>query len=97
MSNSLGQYAIRPSIRNHSKLKRDFVITEIAGIVDPELHKVNLSTPDKVILIDIYQAVCSMSVVGGDWDNLKKYNLSEIYNQALKNSSTLAVPEKETE
>jgi len=50
-------YAIRPTIRNHSTLKRDFVIKEIAGLINDERHKVNLDNPDKVILIDIYQ-VC---------------------------------------
>ena len=28
------------------------------------------------------QTVCGMSVVDGDWDELKKYNMTELYNQA---------------
>lgn len=61
----------------------------------------NLGAPDKVILVDIYQAsqhflhmsnhananrdrqtICGMSVVPGDWDSLKRYNLTELYKQA---------------
>lgn len=77
------------------------MIDEVASLVNNDLHKVNLSSPDKVVLIDIYQAVCSMSVVDGDWDDLKKYNLFEIYNQAIKDNSASAAaetaPEKEAE
>ncbi|KAK3951578.1 hypothetical protein QBC32DRAFT_160447 [Pseudoneurospora amorphoporcata] len=75
-------YAIRPTLRNHSNLKRDVVINTIAGLINDERHKVNLTNPDKVILVDIFQTVCGMSVVGGDWDELKKYNMTELYNQA---------------
>jgi tRNA acetyltransferase TAN1 len=95
------QFAIRPTIRNHSNLKRDVVINTVAGLINNDLHKVNLTLPDKVILIDIYQvstevhspstatertsnsrqSVCGMSVVDGDWDELKRYNLTELYTQ----------------
>ncbi|KAI8962365.1 hypothetical protein F5Y11DRAFT_323245 [Daldinia sp. FL1419] len=75
-------YAIRPSFRAHSTLKRDDVIKKVASLIGPR-HKVNLSSPDKVILIDIYQTFCGMSVVDGDWDPLKRYNLHEIYLSAL--------------
>ncbi|KAK3989659.1 tRNA acetyltransferase TAN1 [Cladorrhinum sp. PSN332] len=75
-------FAIRPSIRNHSKLKRDVVINTIAGMINDDRHKVNLSSPDKVILVDVYQTVCGISVVDGDWDELKRYNLTELYGQA---------------
>ncbi|KAI1462986.1 uncharacterized protein F4812DRAFT_464199 [Daldinia caldariorum] len=75
-------YAIRPSFRAHNTLKRDDVIKKVASLIAPR-HKVNLSSPDKVILIDIYQTFCGMSVVDGDWDSLKRYNLHEIYLSAL--------------
>ncbi|PSR85480.1 hypothetical protein BD289DRAFT_259692 [Coniella lustricola] len=74
-------FAIRPSIRNHNTLQRDDVITRIASLIDPQ-HKVNLGSPDKVILVEVYQTICGMSVVPGDWDTLKKYNLTELYKQA---------------
>ncbi|KAK4136212.1 hypothetical protein BT67DRAFT_440358 [Trichocladium antarcticum] len=83
-------FAIRPSIRNHGKLKRDFVINTIAGMVNDDVHKVNLTSPDKVILIDVYQTVCGISVVDGDWDALKRYNLTELYSQARNAQNTEA-------
>lgn len=43
-------------MRNHTILKSEAVIKMIAGMVKPE-HKVNLRTPDKVILVEIFQ-VC---------------------------------------
>lgn len=48
------QYAIRPTIRNHSLLKRDVVINTIANLIDKS-HKVSLTNPDKVILVELYQ------------------------------------------
>ncbi|KAG4219878.1 hypothetical protein PC116_g31643, partial [Phytophthora cactorum] len=75
-------YAIRPSFRAHNTLKRDDVIKKVASLIASR-HKVNLTSPDKVILIDIYQTFCGMSVVDGDWDSLKRYNLHEIYLSAL--------------
>ncbi|KAK4179712.1 hypothetical protein QBC36DRAFT_63471 [Triangularia setosa] len=74
-------FAIRPSVRNNSSLKRDIVINTIAGLINDERHKVNLTSPDKVILVDVYQKVCGISVVDGDWEELKRYNLTELYGQ----------------
>ncbi|KAH6677489.1 hypothetical protein B0J14DRAFT_344089 [Halenospora varia] len=75
---SYPSYAIRPTIRNHTTLKRDVVIKSIASSI-ADIHKVNLTKPDKVILVEIYQTMCGMSVVGSDWESLKRYNLSELY------------------
>lgn len=94
-------------------------------------HKVDLTKPEKVIIVEIYQVntpiwdnvslsvfpsgmafswqsklhdyfyllwrhirllthfgvrqtVCGMSVVEADWENLKRYNLAEIYQQGSK-------------
>ncbi|KAK4166684.1 tRNA acetyltransferase TAN1 [Cladorrhinum sp. PSN259] len=89
-------FAIRPSIRNHSKLKRDVVINTIAGMINDDRHKVNLSSPDKVILVDVYQTVCGIGVVDGDWDELKRYNLTELYGQAnIKSGGKGAKEDKE--
>lgn len=54
-----GQYAIRHTMRNHTILKSEAVIKMIASMVKPE-HKVNLRTPDKVILVEIFQ-VCRIT------------------------------------
>ncbi|KAI1090530.1 hypothetical protein F5B19DRAFT_321631 [Rostrohypoxylon terebratum] len=89
-------YAIRPTFRAHNLLKRSEVITKVAHMIDTR-HKVNLTAPDKVILIDIYQSFCGMSVVDGDWDSLKRYNLHEIQMEALKAKSEAAKEAKEKE
>ncbi|KAL1848299.1 hypothetical protein Daus18300_013668 [Diaporthe australafricana] len=85
-------YAIRPSIRSHSTLKRDNVIKRIADAIDP-VHKVNLGAPDKVILVDIYQTVCGLGVVPGDWDGLKRYNLTELYKLSSEHKVQTIGPE----
>lgn len=51
---TLEQYAIRHTMRNHSVLESQAVIKMIAGMIKPE-HKVNLKSPDKVILVEIFQ------------------------------------------
>ncbi|KAI0015855.1 hypothetical protein F4780DRAFT_762298 [Xylariomycetidae sp. FL0641] len=79
-------YAIRPSFRSHNTLKRNEVIDLVAKLIAPQ-HKVNLTKPDKVILIDIYQTFCGMSVVDGEWEDLKRYNLHELYLSAAKSAS----------
>jgi tRNA acetyltransferase TAN1 len=53
--NCCTKFAIRPTIRNHGNLKRDVVINTIAGLINDDRHKVNLTSPDKVILVDVYQ------------------------------------------
>ena len=77
------------------------------------MHKVDLTTPDKVILVEIYtvcllcplllsrwrsafrmlthnlQAVCGISVVGGDWESHKRYNLAELYSKPVNRTSVL--------
>jgi len=78
-------YAIRPSIRNHGTLNRDTVITQIASLIG-EKHKVDLTKPEKVIIVEIYQTVCGMSVVGSDWDGLKRFNLAELYQLSPKST-----------
>ncbi|KAF2144613.1 uncharacterized protein K452DRAFT_284936 [Aplosporella prunicola CBS 121167] len=72
------KFAIRPNIRNHKMMTRDQVIKSIAAAVGPG-HSVDLKDYDLLILVDIYKNVCGMSVVGEDFERLKRYNLSEIY------------------
>lgn len=87
-------FAIRPTVRNHNKLKRDVVINTVAGLINNDRHKVNLSAPDRVVLVDLYQTVCGMSIVGSDWDELKRYNVTELYNQAIKRSTEASKAEE---
>ena len=120
--NVVMQFAIRPTVRNHNKLKRDVVINTVAGLINNDRHKVNLSAPDRVVLVDLYQVrndcrrqpdagrsegpepwltvrkkkqtVCGMSIVGSDWDELKRYNVTELYNQAIKRSTEASKAEE---
>ncbi|KAM0285502.1 hypothetical protein ACHAQH_001452 [Verticillium albo-atrum] len=77
-------YAIRPSIRANSDIKRNEVIDQVAGMIGKQ-HKVNLDNPDKVILIDVYKNFCGMSVVDGkEWEELKRYNINELHKAVAK-------------
>ncbi|ERT02776.1 hypothetical protein HMPREF1624_01078 [Sporothrix schenckii ATCC 58251] len=78
-------FAIRPSFRHHHELERRSVIDLVAALIDQNHHKVDLVNPDKIILIEIFRYTCGMSVVDGDWNSLRKYNLSELSNLQLKN------------
>ncbi|KAF4978413.1 hypothetical protein FZEAL_5204 [Fusarium zealandicum] len=73
------QYAIRHTIRNHTAFKSSAVIKMTADLIKPE-HKVNLTSPDKVVLVEIFQTFCGVSVVDGkQWEELKRYNINELY------------------
>ncbi|KAF2200943.1 hypothetical protein GQ43DRAFT_432039 [Delitschia confertaspora ATCC 74209] len=72
------KFAIRTSTRNNKQLKRDDVIQRIAAAVGPG-HKVDLKNYDLLILVEIYQNICGMSVVGPDFEKLKRYNLEELF------------------
>ncbi|KAI0388709.1 hypothetical protein F5Y17DRAFT_470250 [Xylariaceae sp. FL0594] len=86
-------YAIRPTIRAHTTLNRSQVIDKVAKMISTR-HKVDLKTPDKVIIIEIFQTFCGMSVVGRDWEAMKKYNIHELYSLASKRGFGLGGPEK---
>ncbi|PGH30308.1 tRNA acetyltransferase TAN1 [[Emmonsia] crescens] len=83
------KYAIRTSIRNNTEWTRDTVIPLVAKTVGPG-HSVDLKNYDALILVDIVQNICGMSVVGPDYDDLKRYNLSEIYYPTPKPAPTPA-------
>ncbi|KAF4985388.1 hypothetical protein FDECE_16586 [Fusarium decemcellulare] len=79
---SLFQYAIRHTIRNHTTFKSGVVIKKIADLISPN-HKVNLTSPDKVVLVEIFQTSCGVSVVDGkQWEELRRYNINELYKLA---------------
>ncbi|KAJ2892159.1 thump domain containing protein [Zalerion maritima] len=83
-SSSDYSFAIRPSFRNHNTLKRIDLIQQIASLINGQKHKVDLSSPDKVILVDVYEAFICMSVVDGDWEQLRRYNLGELFRESKK-------------
>ncbi|KAJ4365867.1 hypothetical protein N0V83_008489 [Neocucurbitaria cava] len=71
------KFAIRPSIRNNTEFTRDEIIKSVAAAVGPG-HKVDLHGYDLLILVEIYKNVVGMSVVGPDFENLKRFNLEEL-------------------
>ncbi|KAI9799180.1 MAG: hypothetical protein M1833_004220 [Piccolia ochrophora] len=75
------KFAIRPTIRNHSTLTRDIVINTVASVVGPR-HHVDLKGYNLLILVEVYKNICGVSVVGNDFEKLKRYNLAELYNPA---------------
>ncbi|KAF2129869.1 hypothetical protein P153DRAFT_430965 [Dothidotthia symphoricarpi CBS 119687] len=85
------KFAIRPSIRNNKEFTRDGIIKTVAATVGPG-HKVDLHGYDHLILVEIYQNVLGMSVVGPDFDKLKRFNLDELRQP----SSTNDGPDRET-
>jgi tRNA acetyltransferase TAN1 len=88
------KYAIRPTIRSNEKFKRDTVIATVADVVGRE-HKVDLKNYDLIILVDVFQNIIGMSVVGGDYDRLKRFNLAELYSPAPKKRVIEVVEESE--
>ncbi|KAG0642865.1 hypothetical protein HOY80DRAFT_948607 [Tuber brumale] len=70
------KFAIKPTSRNHNHLKRDQIIKIVADVVGTN-HKADLTNPDLLILVDLYQSICGMSVVK-DWEALKKFNLAQL-------------------
>ncbi|KAF2658112.1 THUMP domain-containing protein [Lophiostoma macrostomum CBS 122681] len=73
------KFAIRTSIRNNKEFTRDYVIKKVASAVGPG-HKVDLNGYDVLVLVEIYQNVIGMSVVGSDFEKLKRYNLAELHD-----------------
>ncbi|KAF1956492.1 hypothetical protein CC80DRAFT_492053 [Byssothecium circinans] len=71
------KFAIRVSIRNNKQFTRDGVIQTVAAVVG-QGHKVDLSNYDLLILVEIYQNMIGMSVVGPDFEKLKRFNLAEL-------------------
>ncbi|PGH18886.1 hypothetical protein AJ80_04304 [Polytolypa hystricis UAMH7299] len=85
------KYAIRPTIRNNTEWHKDSIIKLVASVVGPR-HSVDLKNYDALILVDVLQNICGMSVVGPDYEELKRYNLAEIYNPTPKPSTSHEPP-----
>lgn len=76
------KFAIRPTIRNNNKLNRDQVIQTVAPKVEAlgkGKHSVDLKGYDKLILVDVYRNIVAMSIVGSEYEALKRFNLAEIH------------------
>jgi tRNA acetyltransferase TAN1 len=76
------KFAIRPTIRNNNKINRDEIIQMVAdkiAALGQGKHSVDLKGYDKLVLVDVYRNVVGMSVVGSDFEALKRFNLAEIH------------------
>lgn len=76
------KFAIRVNIRNNKQITRDSVIQQVASLVGNN-HKVDLTGYDLLILVEVHQSIVGMSVVGSDYDKLKKYNLAELRDSTI--------------
>jgi tRNA acetyltransferase TAN1 len=89
------KYAIRVTVRNNDKVKKDDIIKTVAeevrrlGLIDggegDSRHRVDLKRYDKLVLVEVYRNVVGMAVVDGEWDRgLRRFNLAEIYADGRK-------------
>mmetsp|Transcript_23542 Transcript_23542/g.39443 ORF Transcript_23542/g.39443 Transcript_23542/m.39443 type:complete len:166 (+) Transcript_23542:552-1049(+) len=67
------KYAIVYNHRNNNEMHREEVVKEVASIIGPK-HKVDLRSPDSVILIEVFKSTCAMSVVTEYYD-LERFNI----------------------
>lgn len=86
------QFAIRPTMRNHSTMKRDDIIKQVASIVGTG-HSVDLKNYDLLILVDVVKNVCGVCVVDAEYDRLKRYNLQEIFEPSRQEQQYQGNPE----
>lgn len=75
------EYCVVFDSRLNGSLDRMTVINMIADIVGPK-HKVNLSSPQKVILVQVMKSFCGISIVS-NWVQYRKYNAQELLKQVL--------------
>ncbi|KIW11516.1 hypothetical protein PV08_10817 [Exophiala spinifera] len=76
------KFAIRPTIRNNEKFNRDDVIRMVAdriAALGNGKHSVDLKGYDKLVLIDVYRNIVGMSVVGNEFERLRRFNLAELH------------------
>ncbi|KIX00995.1 uncharacterized protein Z518_10061 [Rhinocladiella mackenziei CBS 650.93] len=76
------KFAIRPTIRSHNQLDRDQIIRVVADRITSlgrGKHRVDLKRYEKLVLVDVFKNVVGMSVVGSEFEVLKRFNLAEIY------------------
>ncbi|KAH8831424.1 hypothetical protein DL96DRAFT_1587747 [Flagelloscypha sp. PMI_526] len=69
-------FKIELKMRNHTTLSRPDLLKTIAECVPPP-HKVNLDSPQVFILVEVFKALCGVSVVQ-DYDTLRKFNVQEL-------------------
>ncbi|EMD00041.1 hypothetical protein BAUCODRAFT_363290 [Baudoinia panamericana UAMH 10762] len=80
------RFAIRPTLRNHNTLSRDLVIKQVAGLVGPG-HIVDLKNYELLIVVELYANICGVSVVNNTFEDLKRFNLAEIFDPTAKEAA----------
>mmetsp|Transcript_36262 Transcript_36262/g.99956 ORF Transcript_36262/g.99956 Transcript_36262/m.99956 type:complete len:402 (+) Transcript_36262:196-1401(+) len=70
-------WALEFKARNTSSLKKDAVLGVIDEIVPKGRHRVNLSDPAKLILVEVNPLFCGLSVVAR-WAEFSKYNINAL-------------------
>ena len=79
-------FAVAYRARNNSEMKRDVVIDVVAKLVSGDGsfgHKVNLTSPELVVVVEVVKKHCLMSVVK-DYHSLRKYNMHSIVEEKMK-------------
>lgn len=79
---NVASYQIVFKARNSSHNKRDDIIKAIAGLVgklNPK-NKVDLTSPELTIIVEVIKAVCCLSVVR-DYTLFRKYNVQEVVKE----------------
>ncbi|KXN75100.1 hypothetical protein CONCODRAFT_1895, partial [Conidiobolus coronatus NRRL 28638] len=65
------------------QLKRDEVINNIAQMVPNPPHTVDLTNPDKTIIVEVFKRICAISVVE-DFFKYKKFNYALVGDEAME-------------
>ncbi|EMR08803.1 hypothetical protein PNEG_02972 [Pneumocystis murina B123] len=82
LQNLAQKFAIRPNLRNHTKLTREQIIRTIAPLIGAP-HKVDLKNYDVLIMVEVFKNICGISVVR-DFEKLKKLNIASIMESVVK-------------
>lgn len=77
-----GDYCVVFESRLNESLDRMTIIDMIAEIVGPT-HRVNLTNPQKVILVQVFKSHCGLSILDS-WAQNRKYNVQEVLKQAIE-------------
>ncbi|RHY29225.1 hypothetical protein DYB32_005323 [Aphanomyces invadans] len=88
------QFAVEVRKRNSGNIVTMDIINACVAVVGPQ-HKVNLTTPDVVILIEIFKNVCGVSVVT-NFHQHKKFNVRMILEPHVKGDKKQADQNDET-
>lgn len=99
-------------MRGNTKLNRDVIIKVVADAVGPEhpvnlknydlmilVDVAHVSTKNETSTgsyTDLSQNIIGMSVVQGDYDKLKRFNLAEIYDPSPKEEPAAPTPESKS-